>query len=371
MAVSQFPAASTGGGTTVLAYKGDAGDNTVEIEAGFYLVRGTVVDSFPITIDGQIIQSDTDSFVLDAPATNLNFNDDLIFSLQDFEPATHNETRFENGSFFTMGNGNIWKSSDGISWQNINLPNFTNISLNIAFGDNQYVLTGQPYVATSPDAVTWTERSLGFNATMSGLAFGAGIFVAVGIDFDTSTQEAATSSDGSSWTEITLPNAPILVSVIFEDNQFIAFGEDGYIATSPDGTSWTERNSGQSNSFLGGNCATFGDGLYIAVGSEFVITSVDGINWTEQTVPSTNYFGVAFGAGNYVITGDSQTVLTSPDAVTWTQRDLPGSEPFRTEGLAFGNNRFVFQDSNYTATANPPLDPQYLVIEQTETIDLT
>lgn len=52
-----------------------------------------------------------------------------------------------------------------------------------------------------------------------------------------------------------------------------------------------------------------------------------------------NHYGVAFGAGNFVVVGESGDILTYPDGLQWTNR-LPGVNS-RLLGVVWENNRFV------------------------------
>ena len=111
---------------------------------------------------------------------------------------------------------------------------------------------------------TWTLCSQGFGV-FYGVAYGNGLFVAVGgLGFGT----ILTSPDGVSWTERTSGTYNPLSSVTYGNGTFVAVGEGGTILTSPDGVSWTERAS-PTKDFLNG--VAYGNGTFVAVGKDGAI----------------------------------------------------------------------------------------------------
>jgi hypothetical protein len=105
-------------------------------------------------------------------------------------------------------------------------------------------------VMTSPDRITWTERSPSENNVWSSVTYGSGLFVAV-------------SADGQS-----------------------------RVMTSPDGITWTARSAAEDNSW---QSVTYGNGLFVAVadaGTNRVMTSSDGIIWTPRGAPSRPWVSV-------------------------------------------------------------------------------
>jgi hypothetical protein len=72
-----------------------------------------------------------------------------------------------------------------------------------------------------------------------------------------------TSPDGVSWTVRTSGTSNLLFGVAYGNGLFVAVGMSGTILTSPDGVNWTARTSGTSNSLRG---VTYGNGLFVAVG---------------------------------------------------------------------------------------------------------
>jgi hypothetical protein len=83
---------------------------------------------------------------------------------------------------------------------------------------------------------TWTLRFPGFN-DLNGVTYGNGLFVAVGGSPDSST--ILTSPDGVTWTQRTSPTSNSLYGWTYGNGTFVAVGRWGTILTSPDGVTWT------------------------------------------------------------------------------------------------------------------------------------
>ena len=72
------------------------------------------------------------------------------------------------------------KSPDGIMWTQQNIPNLTPLN-GVAYGDGVFVAVGYPgTLFTSADATTWTQRESATVNWLNGVAFAKNTFVAVG-----------------------------------------------------------------------------------------------------------------------------------------------------------------------------------------------
>lgn len=105
--------------------------------------------------------------------------------------------------------------------------------INTVYGAGLFVRASGATPYTSPDGVTWTQRTAGAT-TWSSIAYGNGIFVMVG-----GTSSSYTSLDGINWTARTLPSITGWSTVIFSSGLFIAIGSGNVGASSSDGITWT------------------------------------------------------------------------------------------------------------------------------------
>jgi hypothetical protein len=103
--------------------------------------------------------------------------------------------------------------------------------LSIAFGGGRFVAVepNYTYAAVSVDGMSWTQHQIPNTASWSGIAYGNGTFVAVGpektfVDVNNS-ESVATSPDGITWTTRTVPvrNGNFLC-VAYGGGTFVAIG---------------------------------------------------------------------------------------------------------------------------------------------------
>ena len=174
---------------------------------------------------------------------------------------------------------------------------------------------------------------------LKGLAYGNGLFVAVG-----SYGTIVTSTDKITWIKRSTDSIYNLFDVAFGDGKFVAVG-DSTILSSVDGKSWVR----QLNNWATG--ITYGNGLFVAVAGDNIFTSPDGVTWTKRIPPASNIGlnKVGYAKGIFVAFGHGSggdIIATSSDGITWTQRysGIPGSAG-GPAGFAYGNDIFVISGS--------------------------
>jgi len=223
----------------------------------------------------------------------------------------------------------------------------------VAYGRGLFVaVSSGSTIITSPDGVHWTAVTTGAIQGLNAITYGNGLFVAVG-GYETPSHSysgtVATSADGINWTvrnDLAISNYSRLFGVAFGNGIFVAVGELGTIFTSPDGITWSAGTSVTSENLT---AVTFGNGVFVAVGFRgTILTSVDGKTWS-QSISGTQatLYGAGHGNGLFVAVGGTYggrtspttgIVLTSDDGITWNVSAATGSP---LSGIAFGNNTFV------------------------------
>jgi hypothetical protein len=240
----------------------------------------------------------------------------------------------------------------------------------VAYGNGLYVAVGlDATIATSPDAITWTIRRMSTaNLTLNGIAHANGLFVAAGMGTPDSIGGGLimTSTDGISWTINTTVAATYsaqFLSVVYGGGTWVVGGSfSGRVLTSTDGLNWTPRTI--PSGVIAGT-GTYGGGLFVLSGNgNTVITSPDGITWTRVAVAgvfgaSTPYLpDVTYGAGKFVAVGrDSNFVgvaYTSTDATTWTQAPTIANASGNTGFLSVVNNGTTFVASGGVGVFSSP-----------------
>lgn len=103
---------------------------------------------------------------------------------------------------------------------------------------------------------------------------------------------------------------------------------------------WTTRQLAQTRTWFG---PAFGAGVFVLVGqtSNVALTSPDGVNWTARTLPtSSGWTDVIFAGGQFVAISNSTAAATSPDGITWTARTNGGGALAWVQ-VAYGNGTYV------------------------------
>jgi hypothetical protein len=193
----------------------------------------------------------------------------------------------------------------------------------VDFLNGQWIALSQTgSAATSGDGSNWTDQTAPVGAWRS-VAYGSGHYVALS-SADTASNEMI-STNGLQWTaQPGLPGTPQQAGrptqngqwtgVAYGHGLFVAVSAVGTVDTSPNGVTWTQRFWRPQNSFTS---ITYADGRFIAVdGAQGdVLLSLNGVNWSLIYKPLTGavpvptgglHFGaVAYGSGNFVAFGDS------------------------------------------------------------------
>ena len=188
-------------------------------------------------------------------------------------------------------------------------------------------------VMTSPDGITWTNRTASASSTWTGIAWAPSLTLFCAVSYSGTVM---TSPDGITWTSRTPASANQWRSVVWSPDLtlFCAVSENGTgnrVMTSPDGITWTSRTNPEDNEWesvtwspdLTLFCAVSKNGTYQ------VMTSPDGITWTSRTAAASNrWFGVVWAPELTLFcavssNGTLDRAMTSPDGITWTSRTTP------------------------------------------------
>ena len=271
---------------------------------------------------------------------------------------------YGGGQYLVAGLG-IWSSPDFVSWTP-RVPDNLDL-LDIAFAQDRFVAVG-PTILTSTDARTWTSLPNYLPSPLSGVAFGANIFVAVGQD-----GTVMTSGDGLHWTNpIPRPDSSFR-AISYGNGRFLAIGttvesrweltNNAYVST--DGSHWELAFTEKNGNDLWVDVA-WGNGRFVAVGWNTIWSSADGLSWVAHD----GYYGglraVAWGAGRFVAVGGAYytakyttcyaVIASSADGFTWTRSSLP--EPWASirNGLYHGQplSGIVYDGNSFIAVGTGP-----------------
>ncbi|HEV2456499.1 MAG TPA: hypothetical protein VGY98_19710 [Verrucomicrobiae bacterium] len=202
----------------------------------------------------------------------------------------------------------------------------------VAFGNGVYVAVGDHgTILYSTDTVTWIPQASGTTNRLYGVKYGSNGFVAVGGSAPGVPSTILNSADGIVWTRQTSPVTNQLSAVCYGSGRYVAAGSQGLILTSTNAVNWTAINTGAPYNFNGADAGSVSittggnhvENIFVVVGdSGTIMTSTDGLGWTVRS--SGTFFRLAavsiyhVYSGMLVAVGDSGTIDTSPDGVTWT-----------------------------------------------------
>jgi hypothetical protein len=261
---------------------------------------------------------------------------------------------YGQGQFVAVGWGNVTlKSPDGFQWSQALLlggppgGGEQDHFFAAAYGNGVFVGAGQQnmLLATSADAVNWTNRGTIGTEHIYGLTFANGHFVGVGYGALRPIY-IISSTDGLNWSSpASYPTSNTLLAVTYGNGLYVAVGESGTIVRSSDLVTWTVCNSGTTKTL---RAITYTGTRFLAGGdSATMLRSVDGLSWTPSPASSFDVRGLASGNGAVVAVGvynGMGRLHASPDGLGWPGDATAASQPLN--GVGFVNDRFIALGNN-------------------------
>jgi hypothetical protein len=249
------------------------------------------------------------------------------------------DVTFASGIYVAVGSA-IVTSPEGQTWTERVSPT-SNLALErITHGQGLFVSVGAAgKVLTSPDGMQWATQASGTMFNLFDVAHGNGQFLATGPNAAYTQRAFVTSTNGTNWT-VSVENGSPFWGLAFGKGVYVAVGSSGAIRTSTNGTVWTSRASGTTYPL---NDVAFGGNQFVAVGGAgTIVTSPDGLTWTRRLEtgngPDTSYW-VGFCGGVYLASAAGGPTFISTDGVRWTQRF-----EYMGGAFAFGAGQFIALD---------------------------
>jgi hypothetical protein len=250
-------------------------------------------------------------------------------------------TFFTFSEYFASGQNKISRSrNNGQTWKTV-YTNNTNWN-RIIFGNDVLVSVSgyQDIIRSTDSGQTWsvfTPPMLSYIASWYDVAFGNGVFVAVGSVVDTTTFlfNSAWSIDGLTWTFV--PAGQAGLAITFGNGIFVSTGNNEISISNDDGLSWLP----PVTVFGLWEAVTFGNGIFVAVdpGGQ-IARSVDGQVWQVFNVPG-NWIDVTFGNGLFIAVNFYNELARSVDGIDWTDRIPFGSGYPYPYSISYGSGAFM------------------------------
>lgn len=272
------------------------------------------------------------------------FNGKLAFSV-DGENWTVSEESTPSGNHFIYHEGKIYLIKRYSSSALIRVidpsTNVNNVLYEIDQGTlfsitaaNGTLVGVGTFIVASSDFSTFELLSHRISASLNGIAYGNGLYVAVGEDAD-----IYTSTDGKNWFRrpVKWYSHPDINDIAYGNGRFIAVGDEASWA-STDGINWTN-----SKPFWAVRIFYAGDrfwAFYNDYGTTLYTFSStkDGIDWDTETIDFAG--GIVFNSGRYVALGSDGYIRTSNDGETWAEQEQLGSYTSRPS-LVSGNGEML------------------------------
>jgi hypothetical protein len=225
--------------------------------------------------------------------------------------------------------GAMASSTDGTTFTS--RTNNNQVLNGIAFGNNTFVSVGNSangsgYIATIGADGTVTRRVSGTTSNLREVKFLNGLFVGG----TNSAGHLVTSTDGVTWTSRTVAGtATDFNGLAFGGGLYVAVGTNGRFTASQDGITWDTVSANDrvfpGRAIIVANGLDFSNGIFVAVGTSGNISTgvVSGttVVWTLRTSGTTaNLNSVMFSQRDqlWYAAGNGGVLLYSPDAITWT-----------------------------------------------------
>ncbi len=209
-----------------------------------------------------------------------------------------------NGVFMGINwgttNTNVVYGSPTGTWATYSAGGIANGS--IAFGNGVFVVLGDSTTAVSATGASWASGSMP-GAGYYAVAFGNGVFAAVA----NGTNQAAWSTNGTSWTAVTLPFNTYWRSITFNGVAFVAAAYlNNQTAFSLDGKTWFAGSNYSGPSVtVPGNMIGIGGVTYVAGAGTLRISRDNGINWQNINAPISLSNNLLFAGQNQIIIPES------------------------------------------------------------------
>jgi len=238
-------------------------------------------------------------------------------------------------------------SSDGETWNTGTLPSISgNPSFSATgYGDSLFITFAynKSECATSTDGLSWTQRTLPISGYWGSVAYGNNIFCCISVLSDV----CVTSSDGVAWSSGVLPTNGSWKSIAFNGTTFCMVSATGKYAISTDCSTWETGNLPTGYSFS--KIVSMG-GIFVAMSTgsseSIVAVSQNGEDWTTNSLPSAvQWSDIAANTNSFLAVASNPNTLaaSSSDGENWTEITISGFSNW--DFVAVGNDKFLIVDS--------------------------
>ena len=233
----------------------------------------------------------------------------------------------------------------------------------IAYGNGIFVAVGNNGgLLVSPDGITWTQYFSPPVIGQGGVIYGGGAFYAYGYSSSGGGNFILRSTDGVTWAKI-YETTGVIRSAAYGNNRVVFVAEDRIITTTVTPTNWIESQLPQNTPLSG---VTYGIGRFVACGyyspfnyrNSYVLSSIDGVVWRYDYGPRFEeaISGIAYGNGVFVASWRTNSAtdsgfLTSTNLSSWNYVPISGASNQTVGAVTFGGGQFIASLGNFITTS--------------------
>jgi hypothetical protein len=266
-----------------------------------------------------------------------------------------------------VGSYSAISSPDGNTWtKRESFTDSTGLFRKVIWANNMFIAVGgytSPKVITSIDGIEWTNQTgVAGDVNLNSIAYGNGLFVAIGDRTSSNIALVITSPDGVTWTQRTTIMAGEMEDIVYHNGLFVAVGSlpnssEGVIFTSEDGITWTQRYTNGA----GFNHIVYGDNKFVVTGGAFhtrFFVSTDGITWNQVAEVETVADNIHYANNVFIATRGWNYIFASSDGMEWQQIDtkiwsgLVAIDYYNGRWYVGGSNGIICRDVNTGETVN-------------------
>ena len=226
-----------------------------------------------------------------------------------------------NGDYiYAAADTGILKSSDGLSWETVFQPDTgtTTRMEDIAYGNGKFAALGTDYAYYSTDGTSWTQTTLPETAS----PFVVLIFTGVNFVAATGQLDIAISQDAITWTSGSIPEVHVSateVELLLCGNNIICSASGASILSADNGNTWQKINL--PGSYKIADAVWDGSNLIYKKSGRFGLAKITelSLNPTPEDIPGTEQINFNWmGASNGIYVGTSNSMIEiSKDGITW------------------------------------------------------
>jgi photosystem II stability/assembly factor-like uncharacterized protein len=190
-----------------------------------------------------------------------------------------------------------------------------------------YIAVGNGVIATSTDGVSWSEQSIpNQSASFRSISESDQSMIAVGVN-----TLPHRSTDGINWTQITDSPAGILYDVCFANNRYVAVGSGKVIYSLDDGINWSEQSIPNTKTWKGiVYHSSIGKFVSVSNSGGAMSSQFGNSSWTNHNTPLAQWESICYNEDNrrLVSVGYDGSIMYSDNISSWTLADAPNTNDY-------------------------------------------